>query len=125
MLQMIKDLKPRYLHAQYLFSVGRSTESKDLFSEIDRTAPAGFRRRAERRDNVISRELSRYQGIIVTLKATMAFIRCPGYPSDIFAHASDTRQETWRTLRTGDGIEFKVGFNRAGPVALEITHQGK
>ena len=115
----------RHLHAQYLYFIGRSSESKDLFTEIDRTAPVSFRRRAEKDDSMVSRQLRRYQGTIVTLKATMAFIRCPAYPADIFAHANDTQQDIWRTLRTGDGITFKVRFNRTGPVALDIDYQDK
>ena len=114
----------RHLHAQYLFFIGRSKESKELFSEIDDTAPVGFRRRASKTDSVISRRLQRYNGIVVTCKATIAFIKCPQYPTDIFAHASDTKQEIWRTLRKGDGVSFKVGFNRAGPVATRIEHLG-
>ena len=115
----------RHLHAQYLYFIGRSSASKDLFAEIDRTAPASFRRRAENSDSMVSRQLRRYQGTIVAHKATMAFIRCPAYPADIFAHANDTQQDIWRTLRTGDGITFKVRFNRAGPVALEIEYHDK
>ena len=115
----------RHLHAQYLYFIGRSSESKDLFTEIDRTAPISFRRRAEKDDSMVSRQLRRYQGTIVTLKATMAFIRCPAYPADIFAHVNDTQQDIWRTLRTGDGITFKVRFNRTGPVALDIDYQDK
>ena len=115
----------RHLHAQYLYLIGKSAESKELFSEIDRTAPSSFRRRAEKSDSMVSRQLRRYQGTLVTIKATMAFIRCPAYPSDIFAHANDTQQEVWRTLRTGDGISFQVRFNRAGPVALDIKYEDK
>ena len=115
----------RHLHAQYLYYIGRSSDAKDLFSELDRTAPASFRRRAEKTDSMVSRHLHRYQGTIVTLKATMAFIRCPAYPADIFSHSNDTQQDIWRTLRTGDGVTFKVRFNRAGPVALDIEHQDK
>ena len=52
----------RYLHAQYLFFIGRSKESKELFSEIDDTAPVGFRHRAQKVDSVISSQLQRYSG---------------------------------------------------------------
>lgn len=113
----------RHLHAQYLFFIGRSADSSKLFASIDRTAPGNFRRRAEGVDSIISAQLRRHRGTIVALKATMAFIRCAAYPTNIFAHASDTSQEVWRALRIGDGVIFKVRFNRAGPVALGIEHQ--
>ena len=113
----------RYLHAQYLFYVGRSLESKELFAEIDQTSPPSFRRRAPTGDTVISARIDRHEGTIVSLRATVAFIRCSSYPSSIFAHANDTKEHVWRTLRTGDGICYKVRFNRAGPVALDIELQ--
>lgn len=113
----------RYLHAQFLFLVGRSSDSRKIFAEIDRAAPSSFRRRAPSNDSLISAQLDRYHGTIATLRATTAFIRCPSYPSDMFAHANDTSEDVWRTLRQGDGITFKVRFNRAGPVAMAIQHQ--
>lgn len=113
----------RHLHAQYLFLIGRSGDSRELFTDIDRTAPARFRRRAEERDSIVSAQLHRHHGTIVTLKATMAFVTCSSYPADIFGHANDSEQDVWRTLRSGDAITFKVSFNRAGPVAKNVEHQ--
>jgi cold shock CspA family protein len=113
----------RHLHAQYLFSIGRAQEARSLFAAIDASAPQEFRRRAPANDSIVSARLHRYTGTIATLKATMAFIRCAAYPNDVFAHSNDTRRELWRSLRAGDGVSFKVRFNRAGPVALELEHQ--
>ena len=115
----------RHLHAQFLFLVGRSSDSKEIFAEIDHAAPSDFRRRAPSDDSLISAQLDRYHGTIVTLRATTAFIQCPSYPTDLFAHANDTSEDTWRTLLQGDGITFKVRFNRAGPVAMAIQHQAR
>lgn len=115
------NFEARHLHAQYLFLIGSPSDAQKLFQEINQTAPRHFRRRVSATDNVVSRKLKRYQGTIVTLKATMAFIQCSAYPADIFAHANDTRHEIWRLLRSGDGITFKLRFNREGPVALDIT----
>ena len=119
------NFEARHLHAQYLFLIGRPVDAQNLFLAIDQTAPGNFRRRAARIDSLVSSKLLRHQGTIVTLKATMAFIHCAAYPVDIFTHANGTRQEIWRSLRSGDGITFKLRFNRSGPVALKIEQQDK
>ena len=120
-----QHFEARHLHAQYLFLIGKPLDAQNLFSTIDRTAPMKFRRRAATRDNIVSEQLPRHQGTIVTLKATMAFIHSAAYPTDIFAHANNTHHEIWRALRSGDGITFKLRFNRSGPVALGIEQQDK
>ncbi len=117
------NFEARHLHAQYLFFTGKPEDAQTLFSMIDRIAPVPFRRRAASEDSIVSNKLGRYQGTIVTLKATMAFIRCSSYPADIFAHANDTENNVWRSLQNGDGITFKLRFNRSGPVALQIELQ--
>ena len=117
------NFEARHLHAQYLFFTGKPEDAQTLFSMIDRIAPVPFRRRAASEDSIVSKKLGRYQGTIVTLKATMAFIRCSSYPANIFAHANDTENNVWRSLQNGDGITFKLRFNRSGPVALQIEHQ--
>ena len=120
-----QNFEARHLHAQYLFLIGKPVDAQNLFSTIDRTAPVNFRRRAAATDSIVSGKLQRQQGTIVTLKATMAFIRCAAYTADIFAHANNTQHEIWRSLRSGDGITFRLRFNRSGPVALDIEQQDK
>jgi cold shock CspA family protein len=108
----------RHLHAQFLFMTGKAGDAWSLFQVVDATAPADFRQRAS--DSIISTRLQRYQGTIGALKATMAFIKGPGYPADIFAHASNTKSEVWRSLRAGDDVSFNIRFSRSGPVAFDI-----
>ena len=118
-----QNFEARHLHSQYLFLIGRPVDAQNLFLKIDQTAPVNFRRRAATKDSIVSGKLQRHQGTIVTLKATVAFILCPAYPADIFTHANDTQREIWRSLRSGDGITFKLRFNRSGPVAMDIKQQ--
>ncbi|MGE3066006.1 MAG: SIR2 family protein [Variibacter sp.] len=108
----------RSLHAQVMFMTGKTGDAWSLFQLLDASAPPDFRQRAS--ESIVSEKLPRYQGTIATMKATVAFISCPAYPADIFAHARNTKPETWRALRPGDAVSLAIRFSRSGPAAFDI-----
>lgn len=110
----------RSLHAQVLFMAGKLGDAWSQFQLLDATAPPDFRQRAT--ESIVSKQLPRYQGTIATAKATIAFITFSGYPTQIFAHATNTKTDIWRTLRPGDSISFAIRFGRSGPAAFDIQH---
>ena len=110
----------RSLHAQVLFMSGKSGEAWSQFQVLDASAPPDFRQRAS--ESIVSKQLPRYQGTVASARATMAFITSSAYPAQIFAHATNTKAEIWRTIRPGDAVSFAIRFNRSGPAAFDIEH---
>jgi cold shock CspA family protein len=43
-----------------------------------------------------------------------------GYPSNVFAHNSTVDPDVLSELSVGSSVNFKIRFNRAGPVAVDI-----
>jgi cold shock CspA family protein len=64
--------------------------------------------------------LGRYSGMIDSMKPKFFFIRSGVYPNSIFAHNSTVDPDVMSDLSMGRDINFRIRFNRAGPVALNI-----
>ncbi|MGH7121971.1 MAG: SIR2 family protein, partial [Acetobacteraceae bacterium] len=58
------NFEERYMLAQFLFATGEVERADEIFGEIDRRAPPGFRRMAPKRDNVITAGLRVMSGTI-------------------------------------------------------------
>ena len=59
-------------------------------------------------------------GEICTLKEGFGFIRCPGYPNNVFFHFSAVANCDFDHLQEGDTVSFKVEQRDKGPVAKDV-----
>jgi tetratricopeptide (TPR) repeat protein len=114
------NFEERFVLAEFFFFRGQMKDATDLFAFIDEKAPESFRKVAARRDSVISAMMGRYSGMIEGMKPKFFFIRSAAYPNSIFAHNSTVDPEIMSELSYGRDINFKIRFNRAGPVAIDI-----
>ena len=95
-------------------------EATELFAYIDEKATDSLRKVAARRDSAISAMLGRFSGMIEGMKPKFFFIRSAAYPNAIFSHNSTVDPEVMAELSYGRDVNFKIRFNRAGPVAIDL-----
>ena len=55
------------------------------------------------------------------MRDTHVFIRSGAYPSRIFAHRSDWKDEDAAEIGTGQQVYFRLRFNHMGPVAINVS----
>jgi hypothetical protein len=110
----------RHLHAQYLFLIGDVKGTSDLFAAIDVAAPKEFRQHAPKQDSPISSRFERIAGRITKKAGSFAFVRSSAYVDDILAPESLTDGKVWDELQANNEVNFKIRFNRAGPIALDL-----
>ena len=116
-----QDFEARFTLAQFLFSIGEVGKAADLFSEIHKKAPIGFRKFAPRQDNIITDQLPIYSGNIDTIRETHCFIRSGAYPDKIFSHRSAYDDDDAENVAIGAAVNFRIRFNRSGPVAVSVS----
>jgi tetratricopeptide (TPR) repeat protein len=110
----------RHSHAQYLFLIGDLKGASDLFAAIDIGAPKGFRLHAPKQDSPISGRLGRLSRRINKKGGSFAFIRSLAYVDDIYAPEFLTDGGVWDELQANNEVNFRIRFNRAGPVAIDL-----
>ena len=115
-----RDYAARYLHAQYLLANSEGDRASELFDTVNRTAPAEFLVKSNHERTAISDRLGRLTGRIVKKEETYAFVQCPGYPRNIYASVYESSEKDWSEIRHQATVTFEIGFNRMGPVALEL-----
>ena len=115
-----QNFEDRYLMAQLLFVHGDIEKAKTLFETINERAPVTFRPKAPREDSLISARLPRYSGTIDGIKNTFLFIKSGCYPQNIFAHNNDVDPTLIGNLSFGSEVNFRLRFNRSGPVAVDV-----
>jgi cold shock CspA family protein len=115
-----RNFEARYDLAQLLFLQGNLDGCRNLFEEIDKSAPPQFRRMTPRSDNVFTKRLASYEGTITALRESFAFIRSVAYLNDIFGHRSLSDPDIFDELGVGEEVNFKLRFNREGPTAVAI-----
>jgi len=103
-----------------MFYRGRPEKAAELFDVINKKAPPSFRKVAPRKESAITALLGRYSGIIDSMKSKFFFIRSGVYPSNIFAHNSTVDPDVLSELLFGSDVNFRIRFNRAGPVAVDL-----
>ena len=111
----------RFVLVQYLFLRGNVVEAASIFDHINNKAPDNFRHTGMREDNVITARLDRISGIVETMKDRFLFIRSASYPESIFGHHSEIDPDLLEELGVGTDVNFKVRFNRAGPIAVDMS----
>lgn len=114
------NLDARFYFAEYLFWAGKIDECFRMFQEIDKRALESYRKSAPIKDDVITRKLVWYSGAVDTRKERFFFIRFGGFPSPIFAHMSSIGNVNYEDLGAGDSVDFRLRFNRKGPVAVRV-----
>lgn len=114
------NFEARFNLAQFLFLQGEIKAADQLFGDIDKRAPEGFRRITPSRDNIFTARLPRYTGTVESLKERFLFIKSPQYMRDIFAHRSSSNPDVFDELAIGQEVNFKVRFNRQGPMAIDL-----
>ena len=110
----------RYYYAEYLYWACRVEEAKQLFAEIDRRAPAQYRKTSPSSEDVITMKLGRNHGAVESVKQRYFFVRFGGYPKAIFAYWSSLVDADYDTLKASQQVSFKLRFNRRGPVAVDL-----
>ncbi len=53
------------------------------------------------------------------------FIRTEGIPEDIFVHHTAIKMQGFRTLQTGDTVEFRIQRDDKGLKAVDVTRIDK
>lgn len=115
-----QNFEPRYILAQLLFAEGQVEKSIDLFAEIYKRAPGSYRRFPPRYDNLITENLPDYSGSIDSVREGFYYIRSGAYPKTIFAHRSSFDDRSLDKVELGQEVNFRIRFNRGGPVAVNV-----
>ncbi|QND48253.1 hypothetical protein HB780_21790 [Rhizobium lusitanum] len=115
-----QNFEARYLLAQALFEKGDVEGTFQRFGELHKRAPKEFRRIAPRVDNAITARLPTYYGTIEEIREGYCFIRSGSYPAKIYAHRTGFDEATVGDLEVGLSVDFRMRFNRSGPVAVDI-----
>jgi tetratricopeptide (TPR) repeat protein len=115
-----QNFDARHLNAQYFFWQGKPEESLQLFLEISKIAPKDWRFKIPMTDSLISKRLGVYNGSVVFRDPGYLFIKCAAFPRDIFGHQSQASPDDWEGLQAGHEVNFRVRFNRFGPVAIDM-----
>lgn len=115
-----RNYEARYLHAQYLMLSGDGKRSAEVFEEVDHLAPPDYRPRSECENSVISKLMGRVYGRVATREESFAFLKLPSYPQDLYANISNSNADHWKKINKHTNVSFNVGFNRGGPVGVNI-----
>jgi cold shock CspA family protein len=73
-----------------------------------------------REDNSITERLPRFSGAVESMRERFIFLKSGSYPEDIFVHHTDIVPSVMDQLENGSDVNFRVRFNRAGPVAVDV-----
>jgi cold shock CspA family protein len=114
------NFENRFVLAQYLFLRVNVVDAAELFAQINSKAPESFRKVGMRDDNAITKRLPRISGAVETMKDRFLFIRSGSYPESIFVHHSQITPSVLDELNHGTAVNFRVRFNRAGPIAHDL-----
>ena len=72
------------------------------------------------KDNIFTSKLPRSNGVVESVRERFLFIKSPRYPRDIFAHRSSSDPDVIDELAIGQEVNFRIRFNREGPMAVDI-----
>jgi tetratricopeptide (TPR) repeat protein len=111
----------RFLHAQFQMTVGKGQEAARLFDEVDVIAPTDYLPSWSHRRTQLAKRLGRIEGRIARKEESFAFISYPQFPQDIYANVSASDVAIWSSLQKDSRVGFEIGFNRKGPVALNLS----
>jgi len=115
-----QNFEARYTLAEFLFAKGQVDKAIEIFGDINRRAPKGYRRFPPKRDTVITARLPTYSGSIESVREGFCFIRSGAYPTKIYAHRSAFDDRDADDIEVGQEVDFRIRFNRNGPAAVEV-----
>ena len=110
----------RYEHAQYLLLIGDGDRSTEVFDEVNQIAPPDYHPRSGVKTSTISTLIGRVNGRVLTREESYAFLKLQNYPRNIYTNISNSNVEQWSKLRYQANVNFEVGFNRCGPVGINV-----
>ena len=110
----------RYVHAQYLLHTGEGDRSAELFDEVNSLAPSDYEPRSGFEITKISNIIGRINGRVLKREESFAFLKLPTYPRDIYTNISNNDVDQWARLTRQTSVSFNVGFNRNGPVGIDV-----
>ena len=110
----------RYEHAQYLLLIGDGDRSTEVFDEVNQIAPPDYHPRSGVKTSTISTLIGRVNGRVLTREESYAFLKLQIYPRNIYTNISNSDVEQWSKLRYQANVNFEVGFNRCGPVGIDV-----
>ncbi len=116
-----QNFEERFFLAQFLFAEGRIEASDAIFQEITRRAPPNFRRFSPKTDNPITALLPTYTGTIDTVRDGFFLIRTGSYSSLAFAPRSAFDDADVDDVEVGHQVDFRLRFNRKGPVVHQAS----
>jgi len=116
-----QNFEARYFLAQSLFEKGDVAAAAARFDDVHKRAPKEFRRIAPKVDNAVTARLPRYSGTIEDIREGFCFIRSGAYPTRIYAHRTGFDETDVHDLEVGVSVDFRMRFNRSGPVAVDVT----
>ena len=110
----------RYVHAQYLLLSNEGGRSAELFDEVNQLAPPDYHPRSDFIISMISKLIGRVNGRVLKHEESFAFLRLTTYPRDIYTNISNSDVSEWARAVLQASVNFKVGFNRNGPVGFDV-----
>lgn len=111
----------QFSYARRLYLNGKKDEAFAVFSLLKvarvhhdvRVKIAGWLREGGK--------IKRHTGVIQRIEDNYAWVVPTGQSKGVYLHRSYVEAEQWDRLRSGDAIEFALGFNYMGPAA-SLTH---
>ncbi|MCZ7601383.1 MAG: SIR2 family protein [Melioribacteraceae bacterium] len=103
------------------FSEDNIKESKVVFKKL-RNARIAHNVRIKIKDTIKneSGENKVFKGTLKSKEYTFGFIQVEGFGVDVFTHIEHLDDELWANLRENQMVEFNIGFNFGGAIALNI-----
>ena len=115
-----RNYAARYIHAQYLLLTDEGERSAKVFDEVDQHAPSDYHPRSSFEISIISNLIGRVNGRVVKREESFAFLNLPTYPQHLYANISNSNADRWKQMRIQANVSFKIGFNRGGPVGVDL-----
>lgn len=112
----------QFWYARYAFESDDSekrNEAKEIFRRL-RNVRMGHEARTKVRDRMSNgaQTPSLFAGTISRIEAAHGFVTVDGRGDEVFLHTSGVEGMLWDGLRRGSRVEFHIGFNFGGPLAL-------
>jgi len=113
----------QFWYARYCFASNSEElieEGKQIFRDL-RDAPIPHDVRHEIRSKVEEGNAPKsFTGTLTRKEVTYGFIERDGRGDRVFTHRNDLDAEIWRLLQENDRVNFEIGFNFGGPIALNV-----
>lgn len=117
------SFEARFDFARFLFLIGDLPAAEEMFQEIDRKAPSGFREKASRKNDEFSDKMARCNGTVSEKYQAHVQIQSSAYHKRIFGPRRMSNVDVFDDISVGNQVSFCIRFSRRGPVAIDILAQ--